>query len=88
MGTLDCFATLAMTDKMDCRVALAMTSELIATIFLRKLLGGATFIYALFDNKTNCVIIKKRIKLYLSLNKMKEDYDTWSNENDLWDQYI
>ena len=28
---LDCFATLAMTDKMDCRVALAMTGELIAT---------------------------------------------------------
>ena len=37
----------------------AMTGELIATIFLRKLLGGDTFIYALFDNKTNCVIIKK-----------------------------
>ena len=37
---------------------LAMTGELIATIFLRKLLGGDTFIYALFDNKTNCVIIK------------------------------
>ena len=61
MGTLDCFATLAMTDKMDCRVALAMTGELIATIFLRKLLGGATFNYALFDNKTNCIIIKKRM---------------------------
>ena len=65
-----------------------MTSELIATIFLRKLLGGTTFIYALFDNKTNCVIIKKRIKFYPSLNKMKEDYDTWSNEDDLWDQYM
>ena len=33
MHALDCFATLAMTDKMDCRVALAMTSELIATIY-------------------------------------------------------
>ena len=33
MGTLDCFATLAMTDKKDCRVALAMTGEWIATIF-------------------------------------------------------
>ena len=65
-----------------------MTGELIATIFLRKLLGGDTFIYALFDNKTNCVIIKKRIKLYPSLNKMEENYKTWSNENDLWDQYI
>ena len=32
---------------------LAMTGELIDTIFLRKVLGGDTFIYALFDNKTN-----------------------------------
>ena len=29
-----------------------------------------------------------KTKLYPSLNKMKEDYDTWSNENDLWDQYM
>lgn len=77
-------ASLAMTGE----ICAAMTGELIATIFLRKLLGGDTFIHALFDNKTNCVIIKKRIKLYPSLNKMKEDYDTWSNEDDLWKQYI
>ena len=40
----------------------AMTgSKWTATIFLRKLLGGDTFIYELFDNQTNCVIIKKNI---------------------------
>ena len=44
---MDCFATLAMTDKIDCYD------------YWRKSLGGDTFIYALFDNKTNCVIIKK-----------------------------
>ena len=29
-----------------------------------------------------------KTKLYPSLNKMKEDYDTWSNEDDLWKQNI
>ena len=25
---------------------------------------------------------------YPSLNTMEENYKTWSNENDLWDQYV